>query len=113
MTRQYEMYSLGRLPLAHMAYFCVTVLKDEYGDLIEAAKKCGITRKVLVKIRSLSSTKGGAAARKATGADDEFTNEERRFLKKAVAEVIIRAAQVAADDSQTLPQITMANLPKL
>lgn len=113
MKRQYEMYRLGRLSLAHMAYFCVTVLEKEYGGRAGAAKKCDVSGNVLGKIATLASEKGGEGARKAVGADHEFTNAERRFLKKAVAEVIIRAAQVAADDSQPLSQITMADLPKL
>lgn len=111
MKRQYEMYRLGRLSLAHMPYFCVTVLEKEYGSRAGAAKKCGVSKKVLDKIATLASEKGGEGARKAGGADHEFTNEEKRFLNQAVVEIIIRTAQVAADDSQPLPQITMADLP--
>ena len=113
MTRQYEMYRLGRLSLAHMAYFCVTVLEEEYGGRVGAAKKCGVSKNVLDKIATLASEKGGEGARKARGADHEFTNKEKRFLNQAVAEIIIRAAQVAADDSQRHPQITKGNLPSI
>ncbi len=113
MKRRFDEYRLRRAKLPATAYFCVTVLEDKYGDLTEAAKKCGISRNVLKAIKRLSSTKGGEDARKAAGADDEFTSQEKRFLNQAVVEVIIRVAQVAADDSQRHPQITMARLPKL
>lgn len=113
MKRRYGEYRLGRAKLPDMAYFCMTVLKEKYGSFSEAARKCGVSRNVLVKIRSLSSTKGGEDARKAAGTDREFTNEEKRFLQEAVEEIIIRAAQVAADDSQRHPPITMADLPIL
>ena len=113
MKRRYGEYRLGRAKLPGMAYFCITVLEEKYGSLSEAARKCGVSKNVLVRIRSLSSTKGGEDARKAAGADREFTNEEKRFLKEAVEEIVIRAAQVAADDNQRQPLITMADLPKL
>ena len=83
------------------------------GSLSEAAKQCGISKKVLVKISELSAKKGGKDSRKAEGFDDEFTRQEKRFLNRALKEIIIRVAQVAADDSQRHPQITMADLPPL
>ena len=113
MKRRYDEYRLRRAKLPSMAYFCMTVLEEKYGSLSEAAKKCGVSKNVLVKIRALSSTKGGEDARKAAGADKEFTRKEKRFLNQAVEEIIIRVAQVAADDSQRLPQITMKDLPSL
>ena len=111
MRRRYEQYRLGRAKQPEMAYFCVTVLEKKYGDLSAAAKECGISRNVLKEIKKLSSNKGGKDSRKAEGFDDDFTRQEKRFLNLALPEIIIRAAQVAADDSQRLPQITMADLP--
>lgn len=113
LKRRHDEYRLRRAKLPATAYFCVTVLEDKYGDLTEAAKKCGISRNVLKAIKKLSSTKGGEDARKAAGSDDEFTRQEKRFLNQAVREVILRAAQVAADDSQRFPQITLADPPSL
>ena len=113
MRRRYEQYRLGRAKRPEMAYFCVTVLEKKYGNLSAAAKECGISRNVLKEIKKLSSNKGGEDSRKAEGFDDEFTRQEKRFLNLAVPEIIIRAAQVAADDSQRHPQITMADLPSL
>ena len=113
MKSKYEQYCLGRTTLPDAANFCVTGLKEKYGSFSEAARQCGISKKVLVKISELSAKKGGKDARKAEGFGVEFTRQEKRFLKKALKEIIIRAAQVAADDSQSLPQITMADLPSL
>ena len=113
MKSKYEQYCLGRTTLPDAANFYVTGLKEKYGSISEAARQCGISKKVLVKISELSAKKGGKDSRKAEGFDEEFTNQERRFLKEALRKIIIRAAQVAADDSQCLPQITMADLPKL
>ena len=113
MKRRYDKYRLGRTTLPDVAYFCVTVLEDKYGDLPAAAKACGISKSVLKEVKALSSYKGGEDSRKSDGFDVEFTREEKRFLKRALKEIIIRAAQVAADDSQRQPQITMAELPGL
>lgn len=113
MKRRFDEYRLRRAKLPATAYFCVTVLEEKYGSRKEAARKCGVSKKVLDKIATLATDKGGEDARKAAGADDEYTNQERRFLNQAVVEVIIRTAQVAADASQNIPQITMADLPSL
>ncbi len=113
MKNKYDQYRLGRTTLPDAAYFCVTVLEGKYGGLAEAARACGISRSVLKETKRLSSIKGGEQARKAIGADKEYTNQERRFLNAALKEIIIRTAQVAADDSQRQPLITMAELPGL
>ena len=113
MKSKYEQYRLGRTTLPDAANFCVTGLKEKYGPLSEAARQCGISKKVLVKISELSARKGGKDARKAAGFGVEFTRQEKRFLNLAIPKIIFRAAQVAADDSQRHPLITMADLPKL
>ena len=113
MKSRYDQYCLGRAKQPDVAYFCVTVLEEKYGGLSAAAKECGISRKVLKEIKKLSSNKGGEDSRKAEGFDDEFTRQEKQFLNLAIPKIIFRAAQVAADDSQRLPQITMADLPSL
>ena len=110
MKSKYERYCLGGTTLPDAAYFCVDALVESYGGLPAAAKACGISRKVLEDIRKLSSYKGGEDSRKADSFDVEFTSEEKRFLKRALKAMIIRAAQVAADDSQRHPKITKATL---
>ena len=113
MKRRYNQFLLRRTTLPDAANFCLTVLADKYGGRPAAARKCGISKPVLDTIGRLTSTKGGEDARKAIGADDEFTSQEKRFLKEAVEEIIIRVAQVAADGRQRCPQITMKDLPSL
>ena len=113
MKGKYDQYRSGQEKLPVLAYFCITVLEDKYGGLPAAAKECGVSKKVLEKIKRLSSTKGGKDARKGKAADYEFTPQEKQFLNLAIPKIIIRAAQVAADDSQRHPQITMADLPSL
>ena len=114
MKSKYEEYRSGATTLPDAANFCcVTALKEKYGSIPEAARQCGISKRVLFKISELAATKGGKEARKAEGFDVEFTRQEKRFLDGALKEIIIRAAQVAADGSQRQPQITMADLPRL
>ncbi len=113
MKSKYEQYCLGRTTLPDAANFCVTGFREKYGSLSEAVRQCGISKKVLVKVSELSAKKGGKDARKAEGFGVEFTRQEKRFLNRALKEIIIRAAQVAADDTQCHPQITMADLPPL
>ncbi len=113
MQSKYEKYCLGRVEQPAMAYFCVDALKEKYGDLSAAAKACGVSRSVLKEIKKLSSNKGGEYSRKAGGFDIEFTREEKRFLNLAIPKIILRVAQVADDDSQRHPLITMADLPRL
>ena len=99
-----------------MAYFCLTVLeykfKGKNGKKArdEAAEKYSIHEDVLGKIGDLSA-KGGPIGRK--GGTVSLTEREKRWLKESVKKIIYRAAQVAADDSQRQPQITMADLPSL
>ena len=113
MKSKYEQYCLGRTTLPDAANFCLTGLKEKYGPLSEAAKECGISKRVLDTISELAAKKGGKDARKAEGFGVEFTRQEKRFLNLAIPKIIIRTAQVAADDSQRHPQITMADLPSL
>ena len=111
MKIRYDQYCLGRAKLPDVAYVCMDLLEEKYGGLPAAAKECGVSRNVLVNIRSLSSNKGGEDSRKAKGFDSEFTRREKQFLNLAIPKIIFRVAQVAADDSQRHPKITMANLP--
>ena len=102
--------------LPGMAYFCLTMLeykfKGQNGKKArdEAAEKYRIHEDVLNKIGHLSA-KGGPIGRK--GGTVSLTEREKRWLGESVKKIIYRAAQVAADDSQHLPQITMADLPSL
>ncbi len=113
MKTRYEQYRLGEAKLPEVAYFCVDALEKNYGGRSVAAQACGISSSILKEIKKLSSNKGGKDSRKDEGFDADLTREEKRCLDRALKEVIIRAAQVAADGSQRQPQITMADLPRL
>ena len=116
MYNRYVTYCSGGEFLPGMAYFCLTVLeykfKGKNGKKArdEAAEKYSIHEDVLDKIGHLSA-KGGPTGRK--GGTVSLTEREERWLKESVKKIIYRAAQVAADDSQRHPQITMEDLPKL
>ena len=119
MLYQLDKYHQRRITLAPMAYFCLTTLEDsapKTADRTNKDKATGdhyaISRKVLVQVRRLSSTKGGVEARKGDGVSDDFTDEERKFLLVAVQEFIRRAAEKDTNPGITLPKITMADLPK-
>ena len=105
----------GKEPLATMAYFCLTVLRfstgRRKGGNKEAGKKYRIDRKVLNKIVSLSSEKGGQQARKASGKDNDLTARDRHFLEEAVKAVIRRAAEKAHNRDGDLPEISLSDLP--
>ena len=113
MYHRYERYSLGREPLPAMAHFCLTVLESKFQSRQNAARKCRIDVKILHTIGELTDKKGGDEARKAKGSGKDLTRQEKRFLKKAIEEIIFRAAQVAADETQCLPKITLSGLPSL
>ena len=116
MYDRYVNYCSGGEFLPGMAYFCLTMLEYKFrrknGKKArdEAAEKYRIHKEVLGKIGHLSE-KGGPIGRK--GGTVSLTEREKRWLGESVKKIIYRAAQVAADDSQHLPQITMADLPKL
>lgn len=118
MLHRFDLYRLEREPLAHVAYFCLTMLEDSapqaaQGKRKEAANHYQIEMRVLNSVGELSSTKGGDEARKAQGCGDPFTKKEISFLEAAITEFIRRTAEKAADPNRALPCITMANLPQL
>ena len=94
----------GKEPLPSMAYFCLTVIE-------RGPTKKDFSSRVRDKIRRLSSGKGGQQARKADGKDKDLTDQDRRFLDKAIKAIIRRAAERAHDPDGDLPPISMSNLP--
>ena len=106
-------YCSGREPLPSMAYFCLTVFEASAGQNTSrrkaAAKKYGVSQKVLEKIGDLSTNSGGPQARKAGGLEKKLTDEECRFLKEAVTAIIRRAAEVADDPNQITHEIAVSD----
>jgi hypothetical protein len=109
---RFEGYKTGREPMASMAYFCFTLLKDRYGNVDAASKALSIERDVLKKLSELSTNRGDiSTARKMTANLTAFTAEETQWLDTVVRALIRRVGEIA---SGHLPlQITMKDLPKL
>jgi hypothetical protein len=101
------------LPLAAVAYFCLTVLKDRAGSLKQIPAAFAVDGAVVQALGKLSSTKGGKEARKAAGRTSAFTGAERQWLEQVVPLLIRRVGEVDAGTAQALTPISMADLPTL
>jgi hypothetical protein len=114
----YEGYLRGprKDRLLPMAYTCLTRLTYSVGgNEQQAAKKYGISRKILTKLASLSSSGDEATARKwdPRRPPQALTDREIDWVESAVRKLILRAGQYAADPAREWPQITKAHLPTL
>lgn len=114
MFKRYANYRDGKSDLAATAYYCLTEVEDVHsGEKRKAAAKhLSIEFEVLSKIGELTTNKGGTEARKASGSA-EYSPNERQWLAEAMRQLIKRAAKVAFDPNQILPQIKMDDLPML
>jgi hypothetical protein len=116
MWRLYEDYVRGRDRLLPMAYTCLTRLAySAGGNRQEAAKKYGISKKVLTKLATLSTSGDEATARKwVPGRSPQaLKDQEIDWVESAVRMLILRAGQYAADPVREWPRITRAHLPEL
>jgi hypothetical protein len=116
MWRSYESYLREHNRLLHMAYTCLTRLTSSVGgDKREAANKYRISRNVLTKLATLSTSGDEATARRwVPGRSPQaLTEQEIDWVENAVRMLILRAGQHAADPSREWPRITMAHLPEL
>lgn len=118
MSERYRKYLNKEESLLSCAYFCLTVLEGSLcvgnkGKRGKAAKHFNISKKVLKKIGYLSTSKGGAEARKYVGVNDELTSNERKFLKKAVVRIIYRVAEKNFDPNKPLKRISLSDLPSI
>ena len=112
---RYKGFVDGNEKLGSFAYFCLTVLEQSIGQGTttgprkpssrrkKAANCYGIDVEVLQRLGKLSSTKGGGDARKAEGADQPFTDEERRFLEAALRRLIRRVAEYHGENNKLSP----------
>jgi hypothetical protein len=115
MFDRYRRYHEDTATLADADYFCLTVL-EMYSSPRGRAGAAGyyaVAKPVLDKLGELTANKGGNEARKATGANTEFTTGERHWIEEAMKALILRAAEIAGGPSAPRHQITMANLPTL
>ena len=117
MYQRYMGYRRREESLMSMVYFCLTVLEHSTGKLKKrrgaAARKYQIEKSVLDKIAYLSSERGGAGARKATGVNKDITQQERRFLVESTQKMIRRAAVKAHNPDSGLPRISLSDLPPI
>jgi hypothetical protein len=125
MYSQYRAHKEGGMPLAHTAYFLLTVLEQGIEPPNQskpykptkkrsaAAEKFVIILEVLQKIGELTTTRGGESARKVGGLHSELTLKEKVWLEEAMKMMIRRAGEVAANPNGPHEQITMDHLPRL
>ena len=124
MHQRYMGYRQKHEPLESMAYFCLSMLEDpplpqsseerrSSRKRKAAAEKFNIDEAVLMKIGHLSSTRGGASARKREGTDQSLTPKERRFLNAGVKVIIRRVAERQRTPDGDLPVISWSELPSL
>ena len=109
MLRRYQDYLDGRTFLGDVAYYCFTELQEAAGRG-DIEKHFGIDQSVLQRLTGLTDAKGGKQARKAKGAQAEFTSEQRAWLEAAIPIMIRRAAEVACNPRAHRSKITMADV---
>ena len=111
MLHRYMGYRRGREYLPSMAYFCCEVFAKRLGkDAKHSANKHKISHKLVKRVSSLASNKGGDQARHQSGICQPLTQCEIQFLEKGVAAMIVRAAIVAKDPDQPMDIIDRSNL---
>jgi hypothetical protein len=113
----FRSYLDDHVRLTDMAYFCWTVVEGD-DDLLGAAKRYSISRRVLRKLKELSSAVGTErTARKALPPDRRrpHTPQEKAWIEAAVKALIRRLGQYAHDSNREWPKVTMNDpqLPKL
>ena len=110
-------YREGREPITSMTYFGLTVLKASTGPKSRSDKDVGryyrIHPRVLRELGRLSSTKGGAGARKACGVDHDLKPQEKVFLEEIIKAIIRRSAEVARDSGTPRAEITLSDFPDI
>lgn len=120
MWDRYESYLQGKEPLLSMAYACLTLLEGTTGAKSSArkavCKQYSIAHAVRDKLGDLVSERGGfLEARKfgRTASMTSLTDQERRWIEKAVLRLIRRKAEYDFNPQGNLPEITMNDLPPL
>ena len=113
------MYRGGHAELMPMAYFCLSVLKWSTGYRTatrkEAARRYVISLRVLDTLGALSSGGDRQTARKLRPGIQPRPHSEadKRWIEAAVRALIKRVGEWAAAPTKPMPELTMADLPKL
>ena len=109
---RFQGYKAGREPIASMAYFCFTLIKNRHGSTDAASKALSVDHAVLKKLSELSTNRGDSStARKMTASLTPFTAQETQWLEAVVRALIRRVGEIASGHSPL--QLTMTDLPKL
>ena len=112
--QRYEGYRKGQEPLLAMAYFCLTAIEASAGGRDEAAKSLQISITVLKKLGDLTANRGDEkTARKVLPghALTALSQREAAWIEAAIKVIIRRVGETLS--GQSLPLITMGDLPKL
>jgi hypothetical protein len=119
---RYRRHIEEKEPLASMAYFCLTVLEwstnRKKDKRAKAAQMYNIDKKVLSDLGALTVDRGTPleARKRGTGATlVPLTDAEQCWVRQAVKRIIRRKGEYDYDpvNGTSLPQITMADLPKI
>lgn len=113
---RYEGYEQGREPLTSMGYFCLTLVEHNAGGRAKSARKYNVSRKILEKLGHLTSALGDArTARKVSTSSTSrtLTPAEQEWIKAAVKLLARRLGEWEFDPTGALPELTLADLPKV
>lgn len=124
MHQRFMGYRRKHEPIGGMAYFCLSMLEDPPAQNGSKGQKAGMKRKaaaekfnidksVLNEIGRLSSTRGGANARKRGGTTQSLSAKEHDFLDGAVKAIIRRVAERERTPKGDLARISLSELPSL
>ncbi len=122
MWQRYERYLEGREPLLSMAYACLSRLEFAARNAPgkQARKRVerayGIEEAVLRRLGELTANLGDEAEARKLHAGSQNRppdDKERTWIEAAVRALIRRSGEHDADPQRTLPQVTMADLPRL
>jgi hypothetical protein len=102
----------GHEPLQASAYFILTVIESSFGGRNGAASALKIDKSVLSKLGELTSIRGDSdSARKATAQLSPLTQNEDRWIRAAVVEIIRRLGR--PNSAPQVETLTLPGLPEL
>lgn len=107
LLRRYERFKARKALLPDFAYYCLTKICCDGREV--AADRYKVSRKLLNRISQLSSHQGGPDSRKASKTEPPLTQDERRWLERAVVRLIRRVAEYHADPNN-LCKLTVADI---
>lgn len=114
MYNRYKGYKEGKEGLLSMAYLCLTIIEAISQGRGNAAKRYNISKKVLDRLGTLVSKKGGPdEARKMpkNGSYEPLSSIEREWVEKAIKLLIKRVGEHDSEAETQLQQITLDMLP--